>query len=131
MTKNFWLPYAAILAALFAVSCNSSDAPGSSGGGGGGSSQQGPGVGNAPPAAISNGADLSAAWANDGGDKVTRDELRVKNGGAASVNNRLWNGTKISVFGAKNEVVNFNLVLEASTTPASNVSVTFDTLTGP
>jgi hypothetical protein len=74
---------------------------------------------------------LSAVWANDGGDKVTRDEKRVASRGPASVINTVWDGTKIKLFGAKNEVVNFNLVIEAATKAASGVSVKFDTLTGP
>ena len=45
--------------------------------------------------------------------------------------NRAWSGSQINVFGAKNEVVNFNLVLEAKTNAATNVSVTFNQLTGP
>ena len=74
---------------------------------------------------------LSAAWANDGGDKVSRDELRVSRNGSNSVLNRTWDGTSVHMFGAKNEVVSFNLVLEAATQAASNVTVSFNQLTGP
>lgn len=73
---------------------------------------------------------ISAFWANNGEDKVTRDELRVARGGAG-VSNGVWNGSQISVFGARNEVVSFNVVLEASGNSANNVSVSFDRLTGP
>lgn len=73
---------------------------------------------------------VGVVWANDGGDKVTRDELRA-NANPGSVLNSLWDGTTISLFGAGNEIVAFNLVLEAPTTTASNVTVTFDALTGP
>lgn len=43
----------------------------------------------------------------------------------------MWDGTAIHMFGAKNEVVNTVLLLEASASAATNMTVTFDTLTGP
>jgi hypothetical protein len=73
---------------------------------------------------------ISAVWANDGGDKVTQGELRASTS-ASAVRNSLWNGTTISLFGAKNEVIDFNLILEAASTSAANVSVTLSNLTGP
>jgi Domain of unknown function (DUF4091)/Family of unknown function (DUF6067) len=75
-------------------------------------------------------SNVSAIWANDGGDKVTQDELRASTSPSA-VQNSLWNGTTISLFGARNEVINFNLILEAASTSAANVSVTLANLTGP
>jgi hypothetical protein len=74
---------------------------------------------------------ISAVWANSGEDKVTQDELRVGNPNGRKVLNRLWDGTKIILSGAKNEVVDFNMILEASTQTATGVSVSFNTLTGP
>jgi len=79
----------------------------------------------APPASA-----ISAVWANDGEDKVTQDELRATMN-ATSVLNSVWNGTTISQFGAKNEVVSFNLVIEAASLSATNVNVTLSNLTGP
>lgn len=79
-------------------------------------------------------ANISGVWANDGGDKVTQDELRVYRhveNITGAVKNRVWNGSKITVFGAKNEVVSFQLTLEAAKAKASNVSVAFNVLTGP
>ncbi len=79
-------------------------------------------------------SNISAVWVNEGGDKVTRDELRASSHTenlTGNVMNRTWDGTKISLSGARNEVVSFNLVLEAATNAASNVAVQFDTLTGP
>ena len=84
-----------------------------------------------PPA---RGANISAVWANEGGDKVTQDELRATNkveNLTGTVLNKAWNGKTISLFGAHNEVVSFNLILEAAKARASNVTITFDTLTGP
>jgi len=74
-------------------------------------------------------AGLTAIWANTGEDKVTRDELRATNG--ATVTNSVWDGTKISIFGGRNEVVSFNVILEAGSSGASNVTVSFNSLTGP
>ena len=72
---------------------------------------------------------ITAIWANDGEDKVTRDELRASKGG--NVKNSIWDGSKISIFGARNEVVAFNVVLESGSGGAGNVTVTFNSLTGP
>jgi hypothetical protein len=84
----------------------------------------------APPPPPPPAANITAVWANDGGDKVTQDELRATRG-VGKVLNRLWDGNKISFFGARNEVVNFNVILEAGRAAAHNVTVSFDTLTGP
>ena len=73
---------------------------------------------------------VTAVWANDGGDKVTQDELRARTG-HRPILNRLWDGSRIRLFGAKNEVVNFNLVLEAAERTASNISVEFNQLIEP
>ena len=62
-------------------------------------------------------------------DKVTQDELRASNG--TPVSNSLWDGSTVTLFGAMNEIVNFNLILEAPTSTATNVSVTVSNLTGP
>ncbi|MEZ5512866.1 MAG: DUF6067 family protein [Steroidobacteraceae bacterium] len=72
-------------------------------------------------------AQISAVWANDGGDKVMQHELRASK---RKVINSVWTGRAIQLFGARNEVVSFNLVLEAGQ-GARNVSVQFDELTGP
>ena len=72
---------------------------------------------------------ISAVWANTGEDKVTKDELRARKGTVAA--NSAWTGTQVTLFGAKNEVVAFNLVLEAGTTTATSVTIEFDRLTGP
>jgi hypothetical protein len=74
---------------------------------------------------------ITAVWANTGEDKVTQEELRTATG-RGPVLNRSWDGRTVRVFGARNEMIAFNLVLEAgSTTAASQVSVQFNQLTGP
>jgi hypothetical protein len=79
----------------------------------------------------SGGGTIAALWANNGADKVTKDESRaVKD--ATAVINSVWDGEKITVFGAKNEVVAFNLIIEASSDSGlTDVSVSFDSLSGP
>src|ERR1019366_10243736 len=72
---------------------------------------------------------LTALWANTGEDKVTQDELRATKG--ANVKNSVWDGSKISIFGGRNEVVAFNVILEAGSSGASNVKVSFNSLSGP
>ncbi len=72
---------------------------------------------------------INIVWANDGGDKVTQDELRASSG--ENVINSVWDGSSISLFGAKNEVVSFNLILESPEAKSSNVTLVFKTLSGP
>jgi len=74
-------------------------------------------------------AAISAVWANDGHDKVTKDELRLSEG--ADVCNAVWDGNTVRIFGAKNEVVSFNLVIEAAGGKAKDISVELDRLEGP
>lgn len=69
---------------------------------------------------------ISALWANDGGDKVTQDELRLSN--LTNVTNTCWDGTNILQFGAMNEVVSFNIILEAANRTAQSVAVTMSNL---
>jgi len=73
---------------------------------------------------------IASVWANDGGDKVTQEELRAS-AAPDSVRNSVWDGTRISLFGAGNEVVAFNLILEAPEAVARRVSVQLTELQGP
>jgi hypothetical protein len=130
-----------LLATLWVSSVFALGSSASCSGGGGGSPD---GSVDAPGDSIPNGPDpcaadvsgvssttsISAVWANEGGDKVTRDELRAT-GHASAVNNSVWDGKCIRVFGAQNEVISFDVILEAATSAASKVSVTLSDLTGP
>ncbi len=69
-------------------------------------------------------------WANDGGDKVSQDELRASQDPSAVLNS-VWDGDRVQIFGARNEVVAFNLILESPDQAASQVAVSFDQLMGP
>lgn len=71
---------------------------------------------------------IVAAWVNSGEDKVTQDETRARNG--VIVENALWDGQAIHLGGARNEIVNFNLILETDAIAAENVRVEFDFLKG-
>ena len=82
----------------------------------------------AAPASVPKG--ISAVWANDGGDKVTRDELRTVTK-HRRVQNSIWDSHTIRLFGAKNEVIAFNLVLEAHAGSAGPVEISFDRLVSP
>ena len=73
---------------------------------------------------------ITAIWANDGGDKVARTELRA-DADPGQTTNSVWNGTVVQLQGARNEVLEFNLVLEAAAAPAGDVSISFSALTGP
>ena len=80
------------------------------------------------------GSNITAVWANEGGDKVSQDETRASTQTenlTGHVHNRAWNGTTILLSGAHNEVISFNLILEAAKTDASKITVRFDTLSGP
>ena len=65
-------------------------------------------------------SNIACVWANEGGDKVLRDELRATKD-ACAVRNTIWDGSRISLFGARNEVVSFNLILEAPKAMARQV----------
>src|SRR5208283_4742010 len=52
-------------------------------------------------------------------------------GHASAVTSSVWDGHCIKTFGAKNEVVSFNVVLEAATSKAAKVSVSLSSMTGP
>jgi len=75
-------------------------------------------------------SNIAQVWTNEGGDKVWQSELRASED-PMSVLNSVWDGAGISLFGARNEVVSFNLILEAPDADATNVNVTLTELTGP
>ncbi|MFN2531358.1 MAG: glycoside hydrolase domain-containing protein [Pyrinomonadaceae bacterium] len=59
-------------------------------------------------AADTNGA-VHAIWAVNDGEKVERDDLNNPNRSA----NSTWDGQKIKIFGARNEIIAFQLIVEA------------------
>src|SRR5947208_15292919 len=72
------------------------------------------------------GANISGVWANEGGDKVSRDELRATKhteNVTGKVINRAWDGTNVLVSGARSDVVRFDLILEAAPASPTNGTV--------
>ncbi|MCB0329347.1 MAG: DUF4091 domain-containing protein [Bdellovibrionales bacterium] len=63
---------------------------------------------------------LAHVWVGHGEDKVTQEELRAE---VEDQRNSLWNGRQVSLQAARNEVVAFNLVLEAPEGVAKDVTV--------
>jgi len=72
---------------------------------------------------------LQAVWAVDDGEKVFQDDLDhpLKSGGAG---NSVWDGATIGLFGARNEIVAFQVILEANSEGAQAISVPVSDLVG-
>ena len=66
-------------------------------------------------------AELRHIWAVDDGEKIFQDDLA--NPLQSSPANTVWDGTKVRLFGARNEIVAFQLILEAGDAGATNVDV--------
>lgn len=79
---------------------------------------------------VSHAAGDLVVWANNGEDKVTQDDLRATADPAAVVNS-VWDGSRVNLFGARNETVAFCLILESPAQTTTGVKVALDTLTGP
>ncbi len=79
-------------------------------------------------AVLSAPADIANIWAVDDGEKIFQDDLSnpLKAGGG---DNSVWDGSKVSLFAARNEIVAFQLILEADVTGANDVNVTISDLT--
>jgi hypothetical protein len=69
----------------------------------------------------SSGSDLARVWAVDDGEKVKRDDLQHPM--AESRENLVWDGERIRLFGARNEIVAFQLILQAGNNGTSEVNV--------
>ncbi len=67
-------------------------------------------------------ADLADIWAVDDGEKIFQEDLSnpLKAGGG---DNSVWDGSKVSLFAARNEIVAFQIILEADASGASQVNV--------
>jgi hypothetical protein len=72
---------------------------------------------------------VTRVWAVDEGEKIKQDALN--HWLSTSVENAVWDGSRIRVFGGRNEVVGFQVILEASGSGASGVNVVLDSLEGP
>src|SRR4029453_2962743 len=63
-------------------------------------------------------------WAIDDSEKIDRDELNSphKHG------NRVWDGTKVKLFGARNEIIAFQVIVEAGPGGIAQLSATLPEL---
>jgi len=70
-------------------------------------------------------AGLTSVWAVDDGEKIFRDNITspLKTG------NSVWDGSSVSLFAARNEIVAFQLMLQADGSGANTVNVTVSDLT--
>jgi hypothetical protein len=69
---------------------------------------------------------ITRIWAVDDGEKVRQNDLN--HWAATSSNNPVWDGSTVRLFASRNEIVGFQLILEASGSGANHVSVLLDTL---
>lgn len=72
---------------------------------------------------------IQRIWAVDDGERIKKTELNHPL--ASSPDNTVWDGTRISLFGGRNEVVAFQLILQGNATGATAVNVTLDSLHTP
>ncbi|MCI5131947.1 MAG: hypothetical protein D3904_10565, partial [Candidatus Electrothrix sp. EH2] len=75
----------------------------------------------------SSSAAINRIWAVDDGEKIKRENTNSFL--AHSPKNKVWNGGEIKIFGAKNEIVAFQLIIESDEEGVENVAVTLDSLT--
>jgi hypothetical protein len=67
---------------------------------------------------------INALWAVNDGEKVDRDDLKNSNKAA----NSAWDGKRIKIFGARNEIVAFQLIIEAGSAGIGKLSVSLSEL---
>jgi hypothetical protein len=70
---------------------------------------------------------IERVWAIDDGEKIKQDD--ISNPLATDVNNAVWKDSKIRLFSGKNEIVAFQLIIQASEKGASGVNVVISELT--
>ena len=64
---------------------------------------------------------IARVWAVDDGEKVKKDDLRHPL--ADSADNEVWDGERITIFAARNEIIAFQLIIEAGPDGAAAVDV--------
>lgn len=71
---------------------------------------------------------IARIWAVDDCEKIQQDDL--SNPLATDyANNKVWNGNRVNIFGGRNEIVGFQLIIEGGTAGASSVDVGLPNLT--
>ncbi|HEY6120683.1 MAG TPA: hypothetical protein VIV66_12035, partial [Pyrinomonadaceae bacterium] len=69
-------------------------------------------------------ASIRTIWAVNDGEKVERDDLKNAN----KKHNSAWDGRKIKIFGARNEIVAFQVIVEAGSDGISQLSARLPSL---
>lgn len=95
--------------------------PGGGGGGGGGT----PGAPDAGPSSSPVPiAGLARAWGVHDGEKIDKDELASP----YATSNAAWDGKKVKLFGARNEVLGFQIVVQSTSAGIKGLSVALPSL---
>ena len=79
-------------------------------------------------AATGNRDGIKGVWAVDETEKIRRED--VEHPLMRDERNRVWNGREISLFGARNEVVGFQIILVGGDTNVDSIHVRLDSLSG-
>ena len=78
-----------------------------------------------PPASAQGTAAIHAVWAVNDSEKIDRDDLANRNKGGNSV----WDGTRIHLFGARNEVLAFQVIVESGAAGIEDLQLSLPALT--
>ena len=70
---------------------------------------------------------IHRVWAIDDSEKIKQEDL--ENTLAIDQNNKVWKKNTINIFGAKNEIIAFQLIIQAGTAGVTNVNVEISNLT--
>jgi hypothetical protein len=76
------------------------------------------------------GANLTTFWANDGSEKIARQDI-YPDGDVSKTLTTNWDGDTASTFGGRNETVSLVLYMKAGASAATEVTVVVSSLTGP
>lgn len=70
---------------------------------------------------------IASVWAVDEGEKIRRDD--INNSLESGTSNTVWDGSSIRLFGGRNEVIGFQVIIEADAAGLTNVNVQVSSLT--
>jgi len=73
---------------------------------------------------VSTFASVQAVWAVNDGEKVEQDDLNNSNKNS----NSAWDGKKIKIFGARNEIIAFQVIVEAGSSSIQKLTVSLNEL---
>lgn len=110
------IPCLVALLGIAAAACSPGGAPGQDSGGGGDVGSGG-GIMAVPG--------LASVWAIHDGEKIERDDL----GSPFKSGNHAWDGQKVKLFGGRNEILAFQIIVEADSAGIEGLSVALPALT--